>query len=204
MHPWLCPGHLHRMDAPALPRRGGAAGSGRCRRDAGAPETRERGRRRRLERAGRRLPGRRGREVFTGADPRSWRGSGRGEPCGGTSSIYRRPARSSLSHARTQSTEPRRCPLRSLPPLFAAPPPAPPGSAPDVPPRPEQRRRHRGATSRPPPPPLRPLPSAFRGVKSRAAAAAPPEGTRTAGRRREWKHAWGSGTAPKCSAREPG
>ncbi|XP_041905251.1 probable fibrosin-1 [Corvus kubaryi] len=51
------------MDALALPRREGAAGSGRCRRDSGAPETRERGRQRRLERARRRLPERRGREA---------------------------------------------------------------------------------------------------------------------------------------------
>lgn len=124
----------------ALPQSGEAAGSGRLSRNAGAPETAP------GERPGAALgaPGA-GREAaaqaargFTGAEGETWRGSGRGEPCSGTSSIYSRLATHaharplSLTHTRTQGHGASGA-ARSAP-FPPAPPSSPPGSAPEVPP----------------------------------------------------------------------
>lgn len=125
--------------------------------DAGAPETAPGGR----PAAALRAPGA-GSEAaaqaarargFTGARGGTWRGSGRGEPCSGTSSIYSRLA--THAHARSHThTHARRgteraalpAPLPSLPPLLPprqARPPRFPRAEVSAP-----RRRHCGATCR--------------------------------------------------------
>lgn len=153
VHPWLCPGHLHRIDAlsPVAEKPREAAAS------AGTPGRRkqpqERGRQprsARLERAGKRLPRQGGRQAslapeegpaaaganHAAAHPLYTAGSPRTHT----------PARS-LTHTHTQghgASGAARSGSLPRPPLL----PPPPGSAPEVPPRRGQRaapaalRRH--------------------------------------------------------------
>lgn len=159
VHPWLRPGHLHRIDAlsPGAEKPREAAASVRT--PGRRKRPRESGRQprsARLQRASKRLPRRRGRRGFTGAQGETWRGSGRGEPCSGTSSIYSRLATHAharpLSHTHTHThagaRSERRCPLRSPP---ACPSSSPRQARPPRFPRAEvsaPRRRHCGATCR--------------------------------------------------------
>lgn len=193
VHPWLCPGHLHRMDALALPRRGEAAGSGRCRRDAGNPGERP------AQASGA------GREAAARAERLHWRWPkelARQRPGRAMRRhiLYIPPARPLLTHTHARRARSRGAARSapSLPSFLAAPPPAPPGSAPEVPPRPGQRRRRRGATSRPWPPPApgqRPPPGSSGGHK---------DGGETLGVGDPAPFSAGSGTAPKRPARERG
>ncbi|XP_048152003.1 uncharacterized protein LOC125322389 [Corvus hawaiiensis] len=182
------------MDALALPRRGGAAGSGRCRRDSGAPETRERGRQRRLKRARRQLPKRRGREASLAL------AQGAGAAAAGASHAAAHPLYTAgppapLTHTHAgHGAAALPAPLPSLPPRRSSSRPArlgPRGSpAPRAAPAAPRRHLPATATARPPPPaaPGHRRPAlAFRGAKPRAAASAPPEDRRTAERRWEWE-----------------